>query len=80
MPTVGRLDLKQVTYGWIPNSLEIGLLALSENLRPEIESMPHLEILGEPWAFEFDAKGDLSSMQAVAEKRGVLDALAAAHH
>ena len=80
MPTVGRLDLKQVTYGWIPNSLEIGLLALSENLRPEIESMPHLEILGEPWEFEFDAKGDLSSMQEVAEKRGVLDALAAAHH
>jgi len=45
-PTVGRLDLSEVTYGWIKNSLEIGYLKLSENLRDEIQKNPALEIVG----------------------------------
>src|SRR5229473_4147154 len=36
-PTVGRVDLADVTFGWIRNSLEITVLKLSENLRGEIE-------------------------------------------
>jgi hypothetical protein len=79
MPTVGRLDMSQVTYGWAPNSLEIGLLALSENLKQEIKSMPHLEILGEPWEFEFDGKGDLSSLQEMFTKLGVTGAVEPAY-
>ena len=79
MPTVGRLDMTQVTYGWVPNSLEIGMLALSENLKAEIEATPHLEILGDPWEFEFDAQGDLSSMPAMAAKLSVTNAEAAAY-
>jgi hypothetical protein len=80
MPTVGRLDLSKVTIAWIPNSLEIGLLAMSENLKPEIDSMPHLEILGEPFEFEFDSKGDFTDgMLEMASKRGVLEAVAAHH-
>lgn len=71
MPTVGRFDMAQVTYGWIPNSLEIGLLALSENLKPEIDAAPHLEILGDPWEFKFDARGNLSSMPEMAAELGV---------
>ena len=78
-PTVGRLDPKEVTYAWIPNSLEIGMLAMSENLRAEIEATPHLEILSEPWVFEFDSKGDLSSMAEVAAKLGVTGSRAAAY-
>src|ERR1051325_5605882 len=44
MPTVGKLDLADVTYGWIRNTMELGRLALSENLRPHIEQNPLLEI------------------------------------
>ena len=78
-PTVGRLDLLEVTYAWVPNSLEIGLLAMSENLRAEIEATPHLEIVSEPWTLEFDSKGDLSSMAQMAAKIGVTDLSSAAH-
>src|SRR6476661_7566717 len=47
-PTVGKHDLREVTYGWIRNSLELGLLAMSENLRPQIEKNRNLEVLGAP--------------------------------
>lgn len=80
MPTVGRLDLSQVTVGWIPNSLEIGLLALSENLKAEILAAPHLEILGDPWELDFNSKGDLSSMAEVAAGIGVTEAAYSAQH
>jgi len=61
-PTVGRIDLKDVTYGWIRNSLELGLVALSENLRQQIERDPNLEILGESRPMEFDAHGNLADL------------------
>ena len=58
-PTVGKVDISTVTYGWIRNSLDIGTLALSENLLDEIKANPLLEIIGEPREFPFDAQGDL---------------------
>jgi hypothetical protein len=61
-PTVGRIDLDDVTYGWIRNSLELGLLALSENLRRQIERDPNLEILGTSRPMEFDARGNLADL------------------
>ena len=61
-PTVGKQDVGDVTYGWIRNSLELGLLGLSENLRGEIEKNPLLEVLGEPRPLEFDAGGNLVRM------------------
>lgn len=57
-PTVGKLDPKDVTLGWIKNTLELSPLALSENLLPQIKERPDLEILGEPEAFELDAAGN----------------------
>lgn len=62
MPTVGKLDMKDVTFGWIQNTLDLTPLALSENLLPQIKANPLLEILGDPIAMEFDAKGDLASV------------------
>ncbi len=59
-PTVGKLDLATVTYGWIRNTMELGRLALSENLRGEIEANPLLEIEGKT-DFEFDGEGNLIS-------------------
>jgi hypothetical protein len=58
-PTVGRHDLREVTYGWIRNSLELALIAMSDNLRRQIEKNPNLEIVGAPRPMEFDAKGNL---------------------
>ena len=63
-PTCGKLDLSQVTYGWVRNSLELSTLALSENLRAQIEADPMLEIIGPPQEFEFDATGDLGACPA----------------
>jgi hypothetical protein len=59
-PTVGKLDLDEVTYGWIRNSLELGRLALSENLRPVVERNPDLEIEA-TIDFEFADDGNLIS-------------------
>ena len=60
VPTAGKLDPKAVTIGWIRNTLELGLLALSENLLPEIQKNPHLEILGAPRELEFDKEENLA--------------------
>jgi hypothetical protein len=53
-----------VTYGWIRNSLELGVMALSENLRPTIEKNPMLEILSAPQPMEFDSEGNLTQLLA----------------
>jgi hypothetical protein len=58
--TVGKLDLSEVTIGWIQNTLELSGLMLSENLREEIEGNPNLEIVGPPHPVEFDAAGNLT--------------------
>jgi len=60
VPTVGKLDLDEVTYGWIRNTLELGRLALSENLRPAVERNPDLEIEA-TIDFEFSKSGNLIS-------------------
>jgi hypothetical protein len=59
-PTVGKLDLSEVTYAWIRNTMELGRLGLSENLRSVIERNPELEIesIGE---FDFDGHNNLIS-------------------
>jgi len=59
MPTVGKVDLGDVTFGWIRNSLELATLALSENLRPRIEADPLLEIIGPAQDLPLDAEGNL---------------------
>jgi hypothetical protein len=69
-PCVGHLEQRDVTIGWIANSLELGTMRLSENLRSEIEANPNLEIIGEAEEFEFDRNGNLS---------GVLEGVAVAH-
>jgi hypothetical protein len=60
-PTVGRFDAAEVTIGWIRNTLELARLALSENLRAQIEANPLLEIVDGPFEPPFDAEGNLVS-------------------
>jgi hypothetical protein len=63
MPTVGKFDMDAVRIGWIHNTLALTPLALSENLRPEIERNPLLEILEGPQELEFDGAGNLQPME-----------------
>ncbi len=58
--TVGKLDLDQVTYGGIRNTMELARIALSENLRAAVERNPLLEIES-TIDFEFDGEGNLVS-------------------
>jgi hypothetical protein len=57
--TVGRLDAADLRLGWIANTLELGRMALTENLRGELEQRPGIEIEGPARELAFDAKGDL---------------------
>jgi hypothetical protein len=66
-PTVGKLDLSQVTYGWIRNSMELGRIGLSENLRAQVERNPQLEIEA-AIDFEFDGQNNLISPFAPVEE------------
>jgi hypothetical protein len=61
VPTVGKVDPSEVTFAWIANSLDLKLLAMSENLRPQIESRSDLEIVGEAFPFQWDAEGNMKS-------------------
>jgi hypothetical protein len=70
-PTVGKVDLSEVTYGWIRNSLELGFLKLSENLRREIEKNAALEIIGPAEELEFDASGNLAGLTVEQHSVGV---------
>jgi len=63
---VGKHDLGEVTYGWLRNSLELGTIALSENLRREIDKNPLLEVLGPARPMEFDSEGNLVELLVLA--------------
>jgi len=58
-PTTGRIDMGEVTFGWIRNSLELAQLKLSENLLAEIQGNRLLEVIGPPEEMVFDEAGDL---------------------
>jgi hypothetical protein len=59
-PTVGRLDLSELTFGWIRNTMELTRIAMSENMRAEIEKNASLEIEA-AIDFDFDGEGNLIS-------------------
>jgi hypothetical protein len=58
-PSVGKFDPREVTIAWITNTLELSVLALSENLRPEIEANPMLEVLAGPRPLSFSEDGNM---------------------
>lgn len=67
-PTVGKFDIeKEVTIGWIRNTMHLARIALSENLRPQIEANPQLEIVEGPVEMPFGPDGNLVSLVAPAE-------------
>jgi hypothetical protein len=71
VPTVGKIDLDEITYVWIRNTMELGRLALSENLRGEVEKNPLLEIEATV-DFDFDGQKNLiSPFMPVEETAGI---------
>jgi len=67
MPTVGKLNLAEVTIGWIRNTMELGRLGLSANVRRHVEANPALEIEA-TIDLEFDGEGNLLSPFAPIEE------------
>lgn len=59
VPTVGKFDSESVTLGWIRNTLQLDRVVLSENLLPEIEKNPSLEVAGGPQELAFGSDGNL---------------------
>jgi hypothetical protein len=55
-PTVGKIDLSQVTYCRIRNTLELIHLAVSENLAPSLAS--NVKIVSAPFELEFGSSGN----------------------
>jgi hypothetical protein len=68
-PTVGKLDMREVTVGWIRNSLNIDTLGLTENLRDKIEANPSLEIIGPAIEWPFDKEGNLPARLPAAQEQ-----------
>jgi hypothetical protein len=56
-PTVGKIDLSEVTYCRIRNTLELVHFAVSENLVPTLYG--NVKVLSDPFDAPLDAAGDL---------------------
>jgi hypothetical protein len=59
VPTIGKQNFEEVRIGWIANTLAVSPIALSENMRAEIEANPRLEILLEAHPLPFGPDGNL---------------------
>jgi hypothetical protein len=66
--TVGKFDPKEVTIGWLTNTLELRLLGLSENLAAEIRHNPKLEIVSPAQELRYDSEGNLPYLKELAER------------
>jgi hypothetical protein len=58
--TAGRVDPAEVTFGWVQNTLELERVAISPNLRGQIEGREQIEVEGEI-EVEWDGAGNLVS-------------------
>lgn len=76
-PTVGKIDLSQVTYCRIRNTLELIHVAVSENLIPHLES--NVTVVSEPFELAFHLSGNFDfGLHSVNEPGDFEEASAAA--
>lgn len=66
-PTVGKIDLSEVTYCRIHNTLELIRVEVSENLAPSL--YPAVKAISAPYSLKLDASGNLGPLP-VAEDEG----------
>ena len=64
-PTVGKLDLSDVTYCRIRNTMELVHVAVSENLVPRLYS--NVKLISAPFDAPIDAAGDLGDFHEATE-------------
>ena len=62
-PTVGKFDPQELFVAWIHNTMDLHVLALSENLRPFLQANPTLEMVGGPGDLRFDSTGNLEDFE-----------------
>jgi Lactate racemase N-terminal domain len=68
VPTCGRIDVRHLTVAWIRNSLELRILALSDNLVSELRNgRREVDVLGSSWTLQFDTSGQLEEWPMVSE-------------
>ena len=60
--SVGKFEREDVTIAWIRNTLDLGVIAITENLTSGV-SGENTEFIGTPFDFEFDANGNLGRFQ-----------------
>jgi len=60
MSTVGKFEKSEITAVWIRNTLELGAMAVTENLADELRRNPGVAIDGRRFDFDFDSHGNLS--------------------
>jgi len=68
-PTVGKIDLYDVTYCRIRNTLELVHATVSENLIPSL--YPNVRVTSEPFEVPFDSPSDFGEFPATAETADV---------
>jgi hypothetical protein len=59
--SVGKFDPEDITVAWIRNTLELGSLAISNNLLETIPADSPVEVAGPVRSVEYDAAGDFVS-------------------
>ena len=57
--TCNILDFNQVRLVRIKNTLEVGVIEVSEVMIPEVKANSNLELIGEPFEFNFNDEGNL---------------------
>lgn len=57
-PTVGKVDLGEVTYCRIRNTMELIHVAVSENLVPSL--YPNVSVISKPFEVQFERSGDFA--------------------
>ena len=48
-----------MTAGWIRNTLDLSVMAITENVLQRLAGDPRIEALSAPGMLEFDSRGDL---------------------
>jgi len=59
-PTVGKINSGDVTIGWLKNTLELGVIGLTDNLLPQLRHNSRLTIEGDPRELQFDSMGQFA--------------------
>jgi hypothetical protein len=64
LPSVGKLDISEVTVAWLNNTMNLSDIAMSENLLERIKTNPALDILSGPVSLEIDGDGNFTDLLA----------------